>query len=745
MALEEKTDTTLALPKETLEWFGGDELSARIWFEKYALRDPEGKRVELTPDEMFRRVAHEIASVETESKRSEVEQNFYNLLEGFKFLPGGRILFGAGQGRRSTLLNCYYFDIKGDSIEAIFDWCKEAARTYSFGGGMGVDVSILRPRGSKVNNSAVFSTGAVSFMQLMSTTTETIGQNNRRGALLISIEDSHPDVLEFIKLKRDLSKVSHANISVKISDEFMHAVETNGDFKLKFHNEKVDVEKTVKASDIWNELIKSSWMSSEPCILFWDTIKRESPSEYNGLDVHGTNPCGEQPLDNYNACCLGSINLNEFVLSPFTNEASVDMGALYKAVHDGVRFLDDVITYNLDKHPLPQQREASERSRRVGLGITGLADMLIKMGLKYDTSEAIAFTETIIKFIRDNAYIESTMLAQEKGVFPAFDSAKHLSRPFVQRLPEEIRDQIQKHGLRNVCILTIPPTGSISAMAGVSSGVEPIFANSYTRRSESLSKGKFKVFHPLVDEYMKATGKTENELPDYFVTAHNIKPEMRIEIQGMLQKYIDSAISSTVNLPQDVSEEDVGKIFMNAWKAGIKGITIYREGSRKGILETNALKKEPKMDEHGDEFERPKILEGKTIKMKLTQGSLYLTLNSNGKEREVFVTLGKAGSDAKADAEALGRLISLYLQGGGSTQTVVKSLKGIQSQTSFDDGQKLLSIPDAVSQALAILTNQKAIGDTTDKHLQICPECGDESLVSESGCVACRNCGFSKC
>ena len=649
--------------------------------------------------------------------------------------------------------NCYFFRIREDSIEAIFDWCKEAARTYSFGGGVGTDISVLRPRGAPVNNSAIYSSGAVSFMELLSTTTGTIGQAGRRGALMISIRVDHPDVMEFISVKRDLKKVNYANVSVKISDDFMRAVETDGDFLLYFKNEKVEVNRTVRARDVWKSLIKGAWQSAEPGVLFWDTIRRESTTEYNGMEVQGVNPCSEQTLENYGCCCLGSVNLSAFVKDPFTDGASIDWDGLTRATQFGVRFLDNVLDYNSEKHPLPQQKDASLHSRRIGVGITGLGDMLIKLGLKYDEDSTIGFVDHLFERIKNVIYDYSAELAKEKGSFPAFDAEKHLAQPFVSRLDEKVKKKIRTYGVRNAALTTIPPVGSGSILAGTSSGVEPVFALSYTRRSKSLSEGEFKVFHPLVKQYMGSTGaRNEEQLPNYFVTAHQIKPEMRVKMQATIQKHIDTAISSTVNLPETITPEEVEKIYMLAWKTGCKGITVYREGSREGILETEKVAKKtetPRM-----EFERPRLMEGRTLKLRLPQGGLYLTANlDNGELKEVFVTLGKSGGDEKADAEALGRLISLYLQHGGDVKSIISTLKGIKGKyVSWDEGIQLQSIPDAIAKALELLTlnhvvresgfptegNPKSLGGT-------CPNCHENTLIFENGCFHCGSCGYSKC
>jgi ribonucleoside-diphosphate reductase alpha chain len=745
------------LPSETLAAFGGDELRARVFYEKYALRDADGRQIEKTPDELWRRVATELSSPEIgEEKRKEWTTKFYWLLQDWRFVPGGRILFGAGQSRKSTLLNCYYFGIKEDSIEAIFEWCKEAARTYSYGGGVGTDISLLRPKGAPVNNSAIVSSGAVSFMELLSTTTGTIGQAGRRGALMITIKVDHPDIVDFINVKRDLKRVNYANISVKITDDFMRAVESDGDFVLRFKNDKAEVKSTVSARQVWKQLTRGAWESDEPGVLFWDTIKRESTTEYGGMEVQGVNPCSEQTLEPYGCCCLGSVNLSAFVGAPFSERASIDWESLTRATQYAVRFLDNVLDYNAEKHPLPQQKAASLRSRRIGVGITGLGDMLIKLGLRYDEDSTIEFVDHLFERIKNVIYEYSTVLAEEKGSFPAFDAEKHLAQPFVSRLDPQVKERIRTKGIRNAAITTIPPVGSGSILAGCSSGVEPVFALVYTRRSKSLSEGEFKVFHPLVKEHMDVSGiASERQLPSYFVTAHQIKPEMRVRMQAAIQKHIDTAISSTVNLAQETTPEEVERIFMLAWKMGCKGITIYREGSREGILETaNVVKKQEAPTTEQREFERPKAMEGRTLKLKLPQGGIYVTANmTNGETKEVFVTLGKSGGDEKADAEALGRLISLYLQHGGDIKNVISTLKGIKGKyVSWDEGTQLQSIPDAVAKALELLTTNHIVKESTavvSSQLAsvgaTCPDCHENSLIFENGCYKCGSCGYSKC
>lgn len=571
-------------------------------------------------------------------------------------------------------------------------------------------------------------------------------------------------------MKRNLSTVKYANISVRITDEFMRAVEANEEFALRYGSGVTGrIERKVSARFLWDEIVKSARDWAEPGLMFWDTIKRFSPSEYNGMEVITTNPCSEQPLQPYGACDLGSINLPAFVIDKFSDSATIDWKMLEQAVRYSVRFLDDVLDYNMEKHALPAQREASRNSRRIGIGVTGLADMFVKLKIKYDSDKALAFADNLFNMIKRTAYDESCAIAKDKGSFLSFDKDKHLSMPFIKTLDEETRNRIAKDGLRNVAILTIAPVGSGSVLVGTSSGVEPIFAFSYTRRSESLSQQYFKMYDPLVSEYMKLAGiNDEKDLPEFFVPSHKILPEFRVKMQGIIQKHVDSAISSTVNLPKDTTVEQVEQIYMQAWKAGCKGITVYREGSREGVLITD---EELKLKEAQPNWNRPDVLVGKTIKLKVMQGTLYLTANFDKESiREVFITLGKAGSDEKSYCEAMGKLISRYLQVGGDIKEVISSLKGIRSSTvMWDHGLRVYSVPDAIAKALELATGQESMSAhnepiTLKDHvkqaqdekpseaagsdgtkMESCPSCGERTLMNESGCVTCKACGYTRC
>jgi ribonucleoside-diphosphate reductase alpha chain len=751
------------LPKETLEFFDNDELRSRIFYEKYSLSDLEGNRTEKTPIEMWKRIARELASVEKEDKKQEIESNFYWLLKDFKFVPGGRILFGAGSNHKATLLNCYYLPIKKDSLEAIYDTAKEMARTYSYGGGVGIDISILRPKGAAVNNAARFSTGSVSFMELYSITTGIIGQTGRRGALMITLDVTHPDIEDFVTIKKDKTSVRYANISVKVYDEFMQAVENDKPFNLRFKNDKVDFNKEINARDLWKKIIDTAVNTGDPGIMFWDRMKNESPTEYDEkMAIHGTNPCSEQPLEDYGACDLGAINLDYFVKNQFTDNAEVDWENLEKTVRYGVHFLDNVLDYSYNRHALKEQAEETVYARRIGLGIMGLANMLISMNLKYDSDKAIEFVDYLMKRIKETAYDESSNIAKEKGPFPAFVAEKHIQRNFVKRLDKKLLDKIEKNGLRNACILTVAPTGSISSMAGVSGGIEPIFALSYTRRSESLSEGKFEVLDPFVKRYMDKFGiKDKSKLPEFFVTSHKIDPFFRVKMQATIQKHIDSSISSTVNLSAETDADTVDKIYRYAWKLGCKSITVYREGSKDDILKATdekPVKKEEKLIEE----ERPFMLSGTTIRMPTSQGNMYLTVNrdENSNIKEIFIDMGRSGETEKSFTEALGRLISIYLQSGGDIHRVIRTLKGIKGGNSlWFNGIQVFSIPDGIAKAIELtLKNRDPDKENETLHgvlknndklenekATVCPECHQKTLIFENGCFICKNCGYTKC
>lgn len=519
------------------------------------------------------------------------------------FLPAGRILAGRGlaeHGRKVTLSNCYVMPKVEDNLESIFDTAKWLARTYSYGGGCGVNLSNLRPTGSRVQNSAHTTTGSTSFMDLYSLVTGLIGQKGRRGALMLNMDVDHPDIEEFIDIKSsDSDRVRFANISVNMTDEFMEAVEKGEEFECSFNVEATGekITRKVNARKVFEKLAFNNWNSAEPGILFKDNIDNwHLMSADPNFEFAGVNPCAEEPLPAFGSCNLSSINLAEYVQNPFTENAYFDFDAFKVAVGDGVVYLNEILDENMNLHPLKQQTETSRDLRQIGLGIMGLADMLIKMGIKYGDSESLDIIDSIGSVMINSALQKSALLAKEHGTFPLYDKEKIFKSEFLlENATDETLKLIDMYGLRNSQVLTIAPTGSISTMIGVSGGVEPIFQLSYTRKSETLHNEDtyYKVFTPIVKEYMEMHGiENEKDLPNYFVTTSDLSYKDRIDVQAVWQKYIDASISSTVNLPEETTVEEVAELYMYAWSKGLKGITIYRDGcARGGILITDKPKK----------------------------------------------------------------------------------------------------------------------------------------------------------
>ncbi len=747
-------------------YYSDDDLGADVLKNKYLA--PWEKH----PLHIWKRQAKALASVEKNKKlKKEWEKKFYAVLEDFKFVPGGRIMHGAGRDDITTTLNnCYVVAIKEDQINDIYKTVVDEGLTYKYGGGCGHDLSILRPSGEAINGTGGESCGPTGFMNLFSENTNTIAQHGRRGANMQTLRVDHPDIEKFISIKTgDIDMVKYSNISVLLTHDFMKAVDEDLDFDLRWNNK---VYKTIRAKDLWKQIIENAHKSAEPGLLFWDTMTDYHNAEYCSPLV-STNPCAEQPLPDGGCCNLGAINLERFV----DQSGNFMIDDFKETVSIGTRFLDNVIDYNLDRHALEAQKDNAINDRRIGLGILGLGDMLMKMGIKYDTEDALQTTDQIMKIFRDTAYETSTILAQEKGVFPKFDWAGYSKSKFVKNLPKKIRDNIRKDGIRNSTITTVAPTGSGAIVARVTSGVEPIFATSYKRRvKKNDGYGKefdeYKVYHPTI----KKLFDTDDSLPEYVITAHNIDPFFRVKMQGVIQNYIDSSISSTVNLAEDVTLETVADIYMTAYKSGLKGITVYREGSREGILvtENQDSKKEKEISNSISEDisqvspmprVRPVSTNGETRRIRTGEGSLYITINEDEKGLcEVFTTIGKAGGNAAAQSEAISRLISLALRSGVNPRSVVRQLKGISGPNpTWENGRLILSTPDAIGKALDdylkekeqhLDTDDSSFDDQKplitmapsklDTQISTCGE-GSHDLVNENGCIVCRQCGWSKC
>ena len=725
-------------------YLGDNVLAQNLYKKKYFIKDLNSDLIESTPEDVFKRLSSFLATVEgTKAKQKKWATKFYEELFEGRFIPGGRVLAGAGDlYRLKTLANCFVTKIQRDEIDSIYKAAFECARTYSYGGGIGVDISSLRPKDSIVHNAADSSTGAVSFMELYSLTTGLIGQSGRRGALMLTIDVKHPDIEHFLKVKKvpnwvtnqivdqcnwsgrfdnqeletikkqvmENTQVRFANISVKASDEFMQAVDEQreylqgeylvyqkkknnilnnapqdidnihysinipskdisnyalmdsfstfarmknwleqkynisitkskfsdkmnrdvyGDISIELNNEEYDlairqagdfmlyfsseqtgeIRRMVKARDIWDQFIEGNYKTAEPGLIFWSTMSKYSPSNYVGKPIICTNPCAEVPLEDGGACNLGSLNLSCFIENGYEANAKINWDKLAESTAILIRFLDNVVTWNEDLNALEKQKVAARETRRLGLGIMGIADMLNQLGLGYDSKEGIAIITQAMEFITNAAFQASASLAGEKGASPIYSEEEYMKCPFIEAaLSKETQSLIRENGIRNIAIMSIAPTGSISNIIkgiqvggknyiGVSGGVEPIFALYYTRRTESFKKNEFyKVFHSTVQAYidkmdlreeLEAADKIEDILPDYFLrTAHHIKPDKRVEIQGLIQRYIDHSISSTINLPEDVQPEVISDIYLKAWKKDLKGVTIYRDGSRFPILST---------------------------------------------------------------------------------------------------------------------------------------------------------------
>ncbi|SCI75518.1 Ribonucleoside-diphosphate reductase subunit alpha [uncultured Clostridium sp.] len=560
-----------------------DELQKSIWKNKYRYNDEKF-------DDWISRVS---------AKNTRIAK----LIRQKKFLFAGRILANRGlykDNLKVTYSNCYVLEPPKDNLEDIFDTAKKLARTFSYGGGVGIDISKLRPKGAKVNNSAKNTTGSVSFMELYSMTTGLIGQRGRRGALMISMDIRHPDIEDFIDIKTDLNKITKANISVRINDEFMKAVENNEKYKCEFIVDinKEHIIKEVDARKLFMKLCKNNWDYAEPGILFWDNIKKyHLMSEDNTFSHAGVNPCAEEPLPSGGSCLLGSINLSEFVIQPFYKCATFDINKFKACVREAVIALNEVLDEGLNLHPLDEQKISVSKYRQIGLGVMGIGDMLIKMNIRYGSDKSINLCSLIAKTMLNEAVKQSALLAKEYGPFKEYKEECIFKSEFFRRnIDEDVKKLVKLYGLRNSQLLTIPPTGSISTMLGISGGIEPIFNLSYIRKTESLHDEDvyYKVYTPIVKEYMDLKNITdEKDLPDIFVTAMNLNYNDRIKMQQAWQRYIDASISSTINLQHEATVEDVYKIYMSAWKAKLKGITIFRDGcKRSGVLINEKPKKE---------------------------------------------------------------------------------------------------------------------------------------------------------
>lgn len=745
------------------QWLGKDNtLGIDIWNRKY-------RKGEETFDQWLDRVSN---------NNSDVRQAIIDK----KFIPGGRILSNRGiKNTRVTYSNCYVVTPPEDSLESIYESRTKLARTYSYGGGCGIDISNLAPAGAKVHNQAEKTSGAVSFMEGYSMTTEEIGQNGRRGALMISLDCHHPDLMDFIDIKTKEGKVTKANISVRVTDDFMRAVENDEDWVMSFTRKETGdtITKVEKARVIFDKLCENNWNWAEPGILFWDNICNYNLLSNNkDFKYAGTNPCAEEPLPAGGSCLLSSINLSAFV----NEDGKFDFDDFYRVVDIGVNYLNEVLEEGLMLHPLQEQRDSVAKWRQIGLGVMGVADMLIKMHLRYDSDEAIEHCRDVSMGMANHAMYVSARIASHEGMYPGC-TANIESTPFFKANADTLtRNVVERYGMANSQLLTIAPTGTISTMLGISGGIEPIFAKSYRRKTESLHGGTqyYDVLTPIYKDYAEKHGLTVNDkFPEWFVDSSEINYNKRIEMQSAWQKGIDASISSTVNLPNSATIEDVKNIYLNAWKCGLKGITVYRAGcKREGVLvseEDTTKNKTLLKDEdlpRGFIVDCTEELVGKKRKLITGCGSLHVLAYFNpinGSLQEVYFNKGSTGGCANF-MTGLSRMVSLLCRAGVDIISIKDQLDSTGVCPSYatrtatkHDTSRGSCCPMAIGNALLDMWNemQSEVTDVTDymsdEHpsnddgsvlpkpvYSKCPECG-EPLAREGGCVQCKSCGWSKC
>jgi ribonucleoside-diphosphate reductase alpha chain len=749
--------------------------------------------LETTLDEVAGRIARGVAAIEAEPVREDVTRSFQEEIGHLRFVPGGRIWAGAGTNQQLTYFNCYVLPNPRDSREGIVQTLGQMIEIMSRGGGVGINVSSLRPARAAVRGVNGRSSGAVSWMDLYSRATGLVEQGgSRRGALMLQIEDWHPDLWRFIDVKKTPGMVENANISVRVSDALMKAVKEDGDWQLRFPDttdpeydrlwdgdlekweglgKPVIVYETTKARKVWHEIIKGAWEAAEPGVVFDDRHEAESNSWYFNRLVC-TNPCAEQPLPAWGVCTLGHVNL----AAMYDPEAhDVNWEQLRRTVRMGVRFLDDIV--DATPYFFEENRANQLKERRIGMGTMGLGELLIRLGLRYGSPESVSFIDRLYQFIAVEAYLYDSELAREKGPFPAFDAEKYLQSGFMRRMPDAVRQQVAKYGTRNVTILTQAPTGTVGSMVGTSTGIEPFYALTYFRQSRL---GFDEQYVPVAQEWREA--HPGEPLPAYFVGAMDLTPEEHIYVQAAIQRWTDSSISKTANAPSTYTMEDTAKLYELAYDLGCKGVTIYRDKSRsEQVLH---LKEEDKPQDQAptpsaaaarahqfpnnvEVYPVPSQVSGRTYRKETPAGTARVVINEVDNDPfEVFMLLGRAGSEVQSFMEALGRIISLYLRSSGDLtprrrlQLVAEQLKGIGGANQMGFGSdRVLSVVDAIGQVLDRHLNPDKQANGGDysvaapstslsgsgPQLDLCPQCEAPSLVYEEGCAHCQNCGYSKC
>jgi ribonucleoside-diphosphate reductase alpha chain len=745
-------------------------IAEQIWDMKYRFKEADGTPKDVTVEDSWHRIANDLASVEKDP--SAWEGKFYEALEDFKFLPAGRITAGAGTARKVTMFNCFVMGTIPDSMGGIFDMLKEAALTMQQGGGIGYDFSTIRPKGADVKGVAADASGPLSFMDVWDSMCRTImSAGSRRGAMMATMRCDHPDIDDFITAKSDAARLRMFNVSVLITDPFMEAVKADGPWDLVFNGE---VYKTVRALELWDKIMQSTYDYAEPGVIFIDRINDANNLNYCET-IAATNPCGEQPLPPYGACLLGSINMARLVSDPFGKAAAIDEVALADLVATAVRMMDNVV--DASRFPLPEQEREAQAKRRIGLGVTGLADALLMVGQRYGSDEAARQTEEWLKAIARAAYLASVDLAKEKGAFPLFDADGYLASGTMKMMDDDVRAEIAEHGIRNALLTSIAPTGTISLYAGnVSSGIEPVFAYAYSRKvlQKDGSRTEEEVVDYAVQMWRDKFG--DKELPDYFVNAQTLAPLDHVKMQAAAQKWVDSSISKTINCPKDIDFASFKEVYMEAWDTGCKGCTTYRPNDVTGSVLTvsEASEEAPQVDLGADviymaePLDRPEALEGNTYKVKWpdSEHAIYITINDvihGGHRRPFEVFINSKNMEHFAWTVALTRMISAVFRRGGDISFVVEELKAVFDPRggAWMGGKYIPSILAAIGGVIEqhlVATGfiaGEGMGLKTDPKAEIqrmdtprgkaCSSCGGYDLRMFEGCMTCGSCGFSKC
>jgi len=745
-------------------------IAEQIWDMKYRFKEADGTAIDKTIEDTWSRIAKSLASVEKEPAKW--EKKFYGALEDFKYLPAGRITAGAGTERSVTLFNCFVMGTIPDSMGGIFDMLKEAALTMQQGGGIGYDFSTIRPKGAGVKGVAADASGPLSFMDVWDSMCRTImSAGSRRGAMMATMRCDHPDIEDFITAKSDAARLRMFNVSVLITDPFMEAVKADQPWDLVFDG---TVYRTVNARELWDAIMQSTYDYAEPGVIFIDRINAANNLNYVET-IAATNPCGEQPLPPYGACLLGSINMARLVENPFEGTAELNQAGLSDLVATAVRMMDNVV--DASRFPLEAQAQEAAAKRRIGLGVTGLADALLMVGLRYGSDEAARQTDQWLHAIARAAYLASVDLAKEKGAFPLFDADKYLASGAMMQMDDDVRDAIRQHGIRNALLTSIAPTGTISLYAGnVSSGIEPVFAYAYTRKvlQKDGSRTEEEVVDYAVQMWREKFGDTE--LPDYFVNAQTLAPLDHVKMQAAAQKWVDSSISKTINCPEDISFDAFKDVYMQAWDTGCKGCTTYRPNDVTGsVLSVSERSEEAPQVDTGAEvvylsepLDRPNELEGQTYKVKWpdSEHAIYITVNDivlNGHRRPFEVFINSKNMEHFAWTVALTRMISAVFRRGGDVSFVVEELKAVFDPRggAWMDGKYIPSMLAAIGGVIErhmIATGfieGEGMGLKSDPQAQVvnldqprgksCPSCGQFDMHMKEGCMTCASCGHSKC